>query len=136
MGIDQCKLVQLPKVSDVRGNLTFIEGERHVPFELRRVYYLYDVPGGETRGGHGHRQLEQLFIAVAGSFSITVDDGSDRKTFTLNRSYIGLYMPRMIWRELSDFSSGAVCLVLASEFYNEADYYRSYDDFLAAARGG
>lgn len=135
MGIEECRLLQLPKVSDVRGNLTFIEGERHIPFALRRVYYLYDVPGGETRGGHAHRQLEQLFIAVSGSFTITVDDGAARKSFTLNRSYLGLYMPRMIWRELSDFSSGAVCLVLASEVYNEADYFRAYDEFLAAARG-
>lgn len=133
MSVEHCKIIDLPRISDVRGNLTFIEGSRHVPFEIRRVYYLYDVPGGEARGSHAHRSLEQLFIAVSGSFSITADDGRTQRKFTLNRSYLGLYMPRMIWRELNDFSSGAVCLVLASEPYDETDYFRRYEDFLAAA---
>jgi dTDP-4-dehydrorhamnose 3,5-epimerase-like enzyme len=130
-----CRIVDLPKITDPRGNLTFIEGERHVPFEFRRCYYLYDVPGGETRGGHAHRQLEQLIIAVSGSFEVVVDDGHERTSFFLNRSYYGLYIPRLIWRELENFSSGSVCLVLASAYYDEADYFRDYDEFKTAVGG-
>ena len=134
MSIDQCRLIQLPKISDPRGNLTFIEGGRHVPFDIARVYYLYDVPGGAARGGHAHKQLQQLIIAMSGSFDVVLDDGRAKKTFSLNRSYVGLYVPTMIWRELENFSSGAVCAVMASNHYDEADYYRDYDEFLAAAR--
>ena len=130
MSVHDCRLVQLPKISDPRGNLTFIEGNRHVPFDIARVYYLYDVPGGESRGGHAHKELEQLIIAMSGSFDVVVDDGSAKKTFSLNRSYVGLYIPNMIWRELVNFSSGAVCTVLASIRYDEADYYRDYAEFL------
>lgn len=127
-----CRIVHLPRVTDPRGNLTFIEHERHVPFDIRRVYYLYDVPGGESRGGHAHRDLEQLIIAASGSFDVLVDDGTDTARFSLNRSYYGLYVPRMTWRELGNFSTGSVCLVLASNVYDEADYYRDYDDFVQA----
>ena len=136
MSIEDCRLIELPKISDPRGNLTFIEGGRHVPFPIARVYYLYDVPGGASRGGHAHRQLQQLIIAMSGSFDVVVDDGTTQKTFTLNRSHVGLYLPTMVWRELVNFSSGAVCTVLASHRYDEADYFRSYDSFLAAARSG
>lgn len=122
-------MIELPRITDVRGNLSFIEGGRHVPFEVKRVYYLYDVPGGATRAGHGHRALQQLMLAVAGSFDVILDDGSTRRTVQLNRSYIGLYICPGIWRELSNFSSGAVCLVLASEYYDGADYLRDYGEF-------
>ena len=134
MGLDQVRIVELPRVTDPRGNLTFIEGTRHVPFEIKRVYYLYDVPGGESRGGHAHRQLEQLIIAAAGSFDVVVDDGRNRVKFFLNRSYFGLYIPRMIWRELENFSSGSVCLVLASAYFEESDYYRDHREFVEARR--
>lgn len=134
MSVSEAKLIQLPKISDPRGNLTFIEGSRHVPFDLKRVYYLYDVPGGETRAGHAHKQLEALMIAVSGSFEVILDDGTARKSFFLNRSYYGLYIPKMVWRELENFSSGSVCLVLASEIYDESDYYRDYDQFLKAVK--
>ena len=127
------RLVPLPRISDPRGNLTFIESGRHVPFECRRVYYLYDVPGGEARGGHAHRGLQQLIIAASGSFDVAVDDGTHSRVFSLNRSYTGLYIPSMVWRELGNFSSGSVALVLASEHYDESDYYRDYDEFARAA---
>jgi dTDP-4-dehydrorhamnose 3,5-epimerase-like enzyme len=135
LSVDDCKLLELPVVHNPQGNLTFIEEERHVPFPIARVYYLYDVPGGAMRGGHAHRRLEQLIVAISGSFDVIVDDGSERKTVTLNRSRVGLYMPPMIWRELVNFSSGAVCVVLASAYYDEADYFRDYDDFKAAVEG-
>jgi dTDP-4-dehydrorhamnose 3,5-epimerase-like enzyme len=134
MSLDECRMIDLPRIQDPRGNLTFIEGVNHVPFEIARVYYLYDVPGGESRGGHAHRQLEQFIIAMSGSFDVVLDDGSERRTVSLNRSYYGLYMPRMIWRELVNFSSGSVCTVLASRPYEEEDYYRDYDEFVAATR--
>jgi dTDP-4-dehydrorhamnose 3,5-epimerase-like enzyme len=133
--VDDCKLIELPRVTDPRGNLTSIEGGEHVPFEIKRVYYLYDVPGGQTRGGHAHRKLRQLIVAMSGSFDVVLDDGDQRRTVSLNRSYFGLYLPTMIWRELVNFSSGSVCTVLASEHFEEADYFRDYDEFAAAARG-
>lgn len=132
MPISDAKLISLPKISDHRGNLTFIEGNKHIPFSIKRVYYLYDVPGGETRGGHAHKELRQFIIALSGSFDVLLDDGKDRKIFTLNRSYYGLYIPQMIWRELENFSSGAVCLTLASLLYDESDYYRDYTEFKKA----
>jgi hypothetical protein len=134
MSVARCRIIDLPRVADPRGNLTFIEGERHVPFPIRRVYYLYDVPGGETRGGHAHKRLEQFIIAASGSFDVVVDDGTEQRRFFLNRSYYGLYLPRMVWRELENFSSGSVCLVIASEVYEESDYYRDYQQFVEAVR--
>lgn len=133
--VDICRIVSLPKISDPRGNLTFIEGGNHIPFDIQRVYYLYDVPGGAERGGHAHKGLHQLIIAMSGSFDVLVDDGGQKKRFHLNRSYYGLYVCPMIWRELDNFSSGSVCMVLASNKYDEQDYYRDYDEF-TAARGG
>jgi len=134
MSIDNCRIIQLPKILNAAGNLTFVESDRHVPFDIQRVYYLYDVPGGATRGGHAHRALHQLIIAMSGSFDVLLDDGSQRKRFHLNRSYYGLYVTPMIWRELDNFSSGAVCLVLASEMFDESDYFREYSVFLNALR--
>ncbi len=134
MNLDNCKKIELPKISDPRGNLTFIESGRHVPFEIKRVYYLYDVPGGATRAGHSHKSLEQFMIAMSGSFDVELDDGRARKKYHLNRSNYGLYIPRMIWRQIDNFSSGSVCMVLASELFDERDYYRDYQEFLRAAK--
>lgn len=132
MGLELCRFIELPIVHDPRGNLTFVEGGRHAPFDIKRVYYLYDVPGGATRAGHGHKALHQLVIAMSGSFDIVLDDGSRTRRYHLNRSYYGLYIAPMMWREIDNFSSGSVCMVLASEFYDEADYFREYGDFKAA----
>ena len=135
MPLADCRLIELPKIADQRGNLTFIENHRHIPFDIRRVYYLYDVRGGAHRAAHGHRSLHQFMVAMSGSFDVTLDDGRDKRKFHLNRSYYGLYIPPMMWRDLDNFSSGSVCMVLASDFFDEADYYRDYAQFLAAARG-
>jgi hypothetical protein len=132
MGIEICKIVELPKIADPRGNLTFIEGNRHIPFAVQRVYYLYDVPGGSERGGHAHKNLHEFIIAMSGSFDVVLQDGSEKRRFHLNRSYYGLYVCPMIWRELDNFSSGSVCLVLASSPYDEDDYYRDYNAYLTA----
>lgn len=134
MALDDCSVIGLPKVADTRGNLSFVEGRGHTPFDIKRVYYLYDVPGGASRGGHGHKNLYQLMIAISGSFDVLLDDGNDRKTYTLNRPYEGLLICPMIWRELNNFSSGSVCLVMASEKYDEEDYYRDYDSFIEGVR--
>jgi hypothetical protein len=130
--LSDCKVLLLPKIADPRGNLTFIEGERHVPFPIRRVYYLYDVPGGAERGGHAHKDLHQLIIAMSGSFDVVLDDGAERRRIHLNRSYSGLYVCPMIWRAIDNFSSGSVCMVLASSRYAEDDYFRDYEQFLNA----
>lgn len=135
MSLADCKIIDLPKIKDPRGNLTFIEGGIHVPFDFQRVYYLYDVPGGSERGGHAHKGLHQLIIAMSGSFDVVIDDGNNKKRIHLNRSYNGLYVCPMIWRELDNFSSGSVCMVLASNRYDEADYYRDYDEFISARSG-
>ena len=132
MNLNNYKLIDLPKIADTRGNLTFVEGGRHVPFDIRRIFYLYDVPGGADRAGHALKTCHQFLIAMSGSFDVVVDDGRNKARFHLNRSYYGFYIPRMTWRELDNFSSGSVCLVLASEYYDEADYYRVYSDFVTA----
>ena len=128
--LDQCRIIELPKIADPRGNLTFIEGNSQIPFDIKRVYYLYDVPGGAERGGHAHKELSQLIIAMSGSFDVILDDGENKKRVHLNRSYQGLYVCPMIWRELDNFSSGSVCLVLASNLYSEDDYFRDKHDFM------
>ncbi|HWW46353.1 MAG TPA: FdtA/QdtA family cupin domain-containing protein [Xanthobacteraceae bacterium] len=133
MQLDKCKIIDLPRINDPRGNLTFVEGSRHIPFDIKRVYYLYDVPGGSERGGHAHKELHQLIIAMSGSFDIHLDDGFHKKTIHMNRSYYGLHVCPMIWREIDNFSSGAVCMVLASDYYSEHDYYRNYEAFQADA---
>jgi len=135
LSISDCQIVKFPKVHDQRGNLTFVEANRHIPFEIQRVYYLYDVPGGAERGGHAHKELQQLIIAMSGSFDVVLDDGLVKQRFHLNRSYYGLYVPTMIWRELDNFSSGSVCMVLASNYYSEDDYYRDYNQFVNAKQG-
>jgi hypothetical protein len=126
MNLEDCKILNLPKISDPRGNLTFVEGGKHIPFDIARVYYLYDVPGGAERGGHAHKNLRQLIVAMSGSFDVILDDGKKRHRYHLNRSYQGLYVCPMIWRELDNFSSGSICMVLASNIYDESDYYRNY----------
>ena len=131
MPLNDCKLIDLPKISDPRGNLSFIESGRHIPFDIQRVYYLYDVPGGSDRGSHAHKGLHQFIVAMSGSFDVVLDDGTEKKRFHLNRSYYGLYVCPMMWRELDNFSSGAVCMVLASSHYDEADYIRDYSNFIS-----
>lgn len=136
MSISKCKIINFPKITDPRGNLTFIEGSRHISFDIKRVYYLYDVPGGAERGGHAHKELQQLIIAMSGSFDVVLDDGFGKWRYHLNRSYYGLYICPMMWREIDNFSSGSVCMVLASTFFEEADYYRNYDEFTKAVQVG
>jgi dTDP-4-dehydrorhamnose 3,5-epimerase-like enzyme len=128
-------VVDLPRIRDPRGNLTFVEAGRHIPFQIARVYYLYDVPGGAERGGHAHKELEQLVIAMSGSFDVALDDGTSKKRVHLNRSYFGLWIRPMVWREVDNFSSGSVCMVLASRPYDEEDYHRDYWNFVAAKNG-
>lgn len=132
--IENCTILDLPRINDPRGNLTFVESNRHIRFAIQRVYYLYDVPGGSARGGHAHKALHQLIIAMSGSFDIHLDDGYAKKTVHMNRSYYGLYVCPMIWREIDNFSSGAVCMVLASDYYDELDYYRDYNQFVSDAQ--
>lgn len=131
MNIQNCKLVELPKITDPRGNLSFIETGSHINFDIKRVYYLFDVPEGSVRGGHAHKQLQQLIIAISGSFDITLDDGFSKKRVTLNNPSQGLYVCPMIWREIDSFSSDAICIVMASLKYDEEDYYRDYDTFIS-----
>jgi len=131
--LDECRIIQLHKHSARQGNLTSIEADKDVPFGIGRVYYLYDLPGGESRGGHAHRELQQLMVCVMGAFDVILDDGKERRTLRLDRAYQGLLIRPMVWRELENFSSGAICLVLASEVYLEQDYIRDYQAFLAAA---
>ena len=128
--IHDCKIIDLPKISERKGAITPIYSEEHVPFRIRRVYYLYDVPGGESRGGQAHKNLQQLVVSVMGAFDVVMDDGRERKTVHLDRGYYGLCIPTMIWRELENFSSGGICLVLASAPYDESDYIRDYQEFL------
>ena len=130
MSVDDCKIVEFPKIGDPRGTLSFIENSNHIPFDIKRVYYLYDVPGGASRAAHAHKNLHQIIIAMSGSFDITIDDGIKKKKIHLNRPYEGLYLCPMIWRDIDNFSGGSVCVVLASDFYDESDYYRNYNLFL------
>jgi len=134
MPLKDCRFIDLPKIEDARGNLTFIEGMNHIPFDIKRVYYLYDVPGGSDRGAHAHKELQQFMIAMSGSFDVVLDDGVDKQRFQLNRSYFGIYICPMMWRYIDNFSSGAVCMVLASAPYDEADYIRDYDEFQIAVK--
>ena len=136
MALEDCKVIELPKISDPRGNLSFIEAGKHIPFGIKRVYYLYDVPGGSDRGSHAHKNLHQFIVAMSGSFDVMLDDGKEKKRFHLNRSYYGLYVYPMMWRNLDNFSSGAVCMVLASDHHDEADYIRDYHQFLEMTRNG
>ena len=130
MKIDMCKIFHLPRIKNRLGDLTFIEKNRHIPFEIKRVYYIYNIPQGAQRGGHAHKELHQLIIPISGSFDIHLDDGFSKKTVHLSQSFDGLYICPMIWRSINNFSSGAVCMVLASNYYDENDYYRDYDSFL------
>lgn len=132
MPLDDCRIIELPKIHNPQGNLTFIENSTHIPFDISRVYHVYDVPGGAERGGHAHKNLHQFIVAMSGSFDITLDDGKDKRKFHLARSYYGLYVCPMIWREIDNFSSGSVLMCLASEKYDESDYFRRYDDFMRA----
>ena len=124
------KIIELPRITDPRGNLTVAEANKNIPFNIKRVYWLYDVPGGECRGGHAHKQIKEILIAVSGSFHVTLDNGKEKQTFLLNHPYQGLLIETKTWRTLDDFSSGAVCVVLASDFYDENDYINDYNDFL------
>jgi hypothetical protein len=123
-------LIDLPKIPDARGNLSFVEAHNHIPFEIQRVFYLYDVPGGESRAGHALRSCHQLIIAISGSFDVVLDDGNTKARHHMNRSYFGLHVPPQVWRVLDNFSSGAVCLVLASETYDSKGYFRDYQEYI------
>ena len=123
------RLIELPKIGDRRGNLSVIEEKNHIPFKVERTFWIYDVPGGESRGGHAYHSTEEFIVALSGSFDVVLDDGKERKTFSLNRSYYGLYVPKMIWREMTNFSTNSVALVLSSTKYDAADYIRDYELF-------
>lgn len=130
------KIIQLPKFLDSRGNLSFVEQENHIPFEIKRTYWLYDVPGGECRGGHAYRENEEFIVALSGSFDVILDDGVEKKTFTLNRSYYGLYVPKGLWREMDNFSTNSLAMILSSTDYDANDYVRDYDEFLKLKNDG
>jgi dTDP-4-dehydrorhamnose 3,5-epimerase-like enzyme len=131
--LDLCRIINLPRVFDDRGNLTFFEGENHLPFRIVRAYWIYDVPGGEVRGGHAYRRLEEFVVSLSGSFDVEMDDGHSQRSVHLNRSYQGLYIPPMIWRRLKNFSTNSVCLIAASQNYDESDYLREYERFRGEA---
>ena len=130
MNIQDVKFVELPKFCDPRGNLSFAEQNNHIPFEIKRTYWIYDVPGGESRGGHAYKDTDEFIIAISGSFDVTVDDGKEKKSFTLNRSYYGLYIPKGLWRTMENFSTNSLALEFASTSYDRSDYVEDYDDFL------
>lgn len=129
-------IIQLPKFLDARGNLSFVEQENHIPFIIRRTYWLYDVPGGECRGGHAYRENQEFIIALSGSFDVILDDGLEKKTYTLNRSYYGLYVPKGLWREINNFSTNSLALILSSTDYDANDYVRDYDVFIKLKKDG
>lgn len=131
MSLSDCRIINLPKISDPRGNLTFIEGEQHIPFNVKRVFYLYDVPTGEDRGAHAHKELHQFLVCLSGSFDVHLEDGINKKIVHLNRPWVGLYIPPMVWGAEVNFDPGSVCLVMASDRYDEADYIRDYDQFVS-----
>lgn len=130
ISIDEVKIINLPKIEDARGNLSFFEGDQHVPFIMERAYWIYDVPGGYARGGHAFKAQHEFIVAMSGSFDVIVDDGETRKTFSLNRSYFGLYIPSRMWREMNNFSTNSLALVVSSTKYSEDDYIRDYNEFL------
>jgi len=134
--VHDCQVVNLPQIGERAGNITPINGEIDIPFPIKRIYYLYDVPGGATRGGHAHLELQQLIVSVMGSFDVVLDDGRESKRVRLERAYYGVYLPKMIWREIENFSSGGICLVLASDIYDPSDYIRDYEEFVARKHGG
>lgn len=134
MKMDAVRIIQLPKVLDKRGNLSIIEELKNIPFTIERTYWIYDVPGGESRGGHAYRENEEFIVALSGSFDVILDDGNERKTFSLNRSYYGLYVPKGLWREINNFSTNSLALILSSTVYEEKDYIRDYNDFLKMRR--
>lgn len=130
------RIINLPKFLDARGNLSFVEQDNHIPFKIKRTYWLYDVPGGECRGGHAYRENEEFIVALSGSFDVILDDGCEKKTYTLNRSYYGLYVPKGLWREMDNFSTNSLAMILSSTNYDAADYVRDYDEFLELKRDG
>ena len=130
MDLNKCKIIELPKILDARGNLSFVQNNMYIPFEIKRTYWLYDVPGGESRGGHAYKENEEFVIALSGSFDVILDDGKDKKTYHLNRSYYELYIPKGIWREMKNFSTNSLALEFASTAYNPGDYIRDYNEFL------
>jgi hypothetical protein len=133
-GLNDCRTIPLPKIQDPRGNLSFIEAGRPVPFVIERTYWIYDVPGGEVRGGHAYHELQEFFVALSGSFDVVLDDGKERKIVSLNRSYFGLYVPNMIWRYLENFATNSVCLIMSSLPYSKEDYIRDYESYLETIR--
>ena len=123
------KIISLPKIEDPRGNLTFIEEENHIPFKIKRVYWIYDVPGGQVRGGHAFKEQQELIVALSGSFDVVIDNGRENQTYSLNRSYYGLYIPKGLWREMNNFSTNSLAMALSSKFYKGDDYIREYKDY-------
>lgn len=136
MSMDKPRIIDLPKFLDARGNLSFVEQENHVPFKIRRTYWLYDVPGGECRGGHAYKENQEFIVALSGSFDVVLDDGSAKNVYTLNRSYYGLYVPKGLWREMENFSTNALAMILSSTDYDANDYIRDYDEFLMLKKNG
>lgn len=136
MTIDDCRVIELPRFLDTRGNLSFVEQKKHIPFDIKRTYWLYDVPGGECRGGHSYRENEEFIVALSGSFDVIIDDGSDKRLFTLNRSYYGLYVPKGLWREMVNFSTNSLAMILSSTNYDASDYVRDYEQFKSMKSNG
>lgn len=136
MTVEDVKVVELPKFADPRGNLSFVEQLNHIPFEIKRTYWLYDVPGGESRGGHAYKENQEFIVALSGSFDVIIDDGKEKMVFTLNRSYYGLYVPKGLWREMDNFSTNSLAMILSSTGYDASDYVRDYDEFLSLKQDG